>query len=214
MHARTQSAMTRWLAVQTAIHDRFVHSGRVRALCDAIAPLIPPQGSIADVGCGDGQLAARLAESRPGIVIEGYDVGVRRRPFIHVHPFDGRRLPLEPDSVDGVLLIDVLHHTEDPLSLLREAVRVTRDFLIVKDHRLGRPGARTTLRLMDWVGNRGHGVSLAGRYWSEAQWRAAWDELGLTVSYYSTALRLYPAPLRPFFETGLHFLAQLTKKGR
>jgi hypothetical protein len=63
---------------------------------------------------------------------------------------------------------------------------------------------------MDWVGNRPHGVVLPYQYWSEQRWLSAWRELGLRVDHYQTKLGIYPAPFRPAFEYGLHFLAKLT----
>ena len=80
---------------------------------------------------------------------------------------------------------------------------------IIKDHRLSRPGAKTVLRFMDWVGNRAHGVNLPYDYWSEATWRAAWERLRLSVEHYETRLGLYPPPARWLFESGLHFVARL-----
>jgi len=55
---------------------------------------------------------------------------------------------------------DVLHHTQDPAVLLREAVRVSRSFVLLKDHLDENILDDVTLRLMDWVGNRPHGVVL------------------------------------------------------
>jgi hypothetical protein len=65
------------------------------------------------------------------------------------------------------MLADVLHHTTDPMVLLREAARVARRSLIIKDHRTSRIGAAVTLRFMDWVGNRPHHVPLTYNYWPE-----------------------------------------------
>jgi SAM-dependent methyltransferase len=193
------------------VHAAMVFQRRVSRLASAIVPLIPPGSRILDIGCGDGSLAALVAEECPGASLEGLELVPRPRARIRVNAFDGRTVPLPDGSVDIVLLVDVLHHTEDPLVLLREAARVTRRALIIKDHRMGRMGATGTLRFMDWVGNRPHDVVLPYQYWAEDRWRAAWDELGLTVEHYQTELGLYPWPARWLFETGLHFLAKLSR---
>lgn len=190
-------------------HDRLVHGRRVRVLADAIAPLLDPGWRVLDVGCGDGRLAALLAARNPSLTIEGADVQVRGVTAVPVRRFDGRHLPWPDQSVDAVLLIDVLHHTEDPAALLGEARRVARCAVILKDHRVARPLARTTLRFMDWVGNRPHHVVLPYSYWTEAQWRLVWGQLGVHVDHYQTRLGLYPWPVRWLFDAGLHFLARL-----
>lgn len=202
-------------------HGRIVHSRRVLALAEAIAALLPAKDDVAavgappcrviDIGCGDGRLAALLLEKCPHITLEGYELSPRHDALIRVHAFDGRALPLEDQSVDIAILVDVLHHTDDPTILLREAARVARQGVILKDHRLARPLAKSTLRLMDWVGNRAHDVPLPYNYWSEQQWRDAVKALGLRITSWRTAIGLYPVWARPCFEWGLHFVARIDK---
>jgi SAM-dependent methyltransferase len=194
-----------------AIHGRLVHRRRARVIADVLTPWLPERGSVIDVGCGDGAIAAQLAARRPGLRIEGYDVKGRDDAAIPIHRFDGRTLPLADRSVDAVLLVDVLHHCELPSELMKEAVRVSRGPVLVKDHRLGHPGARVLLTAMDWVGNRPHGVVLPYNYWPEARWREAWDKLGLHPSRYRSHLGLYPFPFSLLLDSGLHFAAALER---
>jgi SAM-dependent methyltransferase len=167
---------------------------------------------VADVGCGDGDIAARIGRLC-GASVRGWDVMLRPHTHVPVEQFDGTRLPLADASVDVVTLVDVLHHTEDPSVLLREARRVAKRSVLLKDHRLARPFARSALRLMDWVGNRAHGVVLPYNYWPEARWRAAFREADLEVRSWRTDLGLYPWPASLLFERGLHFVAELAVPG-
>jgi SAM-dependent methyltransferase len=202
------------MTVLNTVHGRWVHTRRVRVLAERICPLLVGGWQVADVGAGDGSLGARLLERVPGLRMVGYDVLVRPRTAIPVMPMAGGRLPLPNGAVDAVLLVDVLHHTADPLELLREAARVARRAIVIKDHRTARPLARPTLRFMDHVGNRRHGVALPCNYWSDARWQAAWSELGLTLEHYQTRLGLYPRPAKWLFEDGLHFLARLRPRAQ
>ena len=63
---------------------------------------------------------------RPDLEITGVDVLVRPKNHIPVQLFDGRQLPFPDQSFDAVMFVDVLHHTDDPSVLLREAKRVAR----------------------------------------------------------------------------------------
>ncbi len=194
-----------------SIHGLLVHARRARVIAETIAPWLPAEGLVIDVGCGDGAVAAHLLAHRPGLRIEGYDVMGRADGAIPIHTFDGHRLPLADRSVDAVVLVDVLHHCESPGDMLKEALRVSRGAIVIKDHRLGHPAARALLAAMDWVGNRPHGVVLPYSYWSEQQWRSEWSVLGLHPARYQSRLGLYPFPFSVLFDTGLHFAALLER---
>jgi len=94
--------------------------------------------------------------------------------------------------------------------LLREAVRVARRALIIKDHSLQGFGAGLTLRVMDMVGNARHGVSLPYNFWSPAQWEKAAEALQLRTDKILTDLKLYPSVTDWIFGRSLHFLAHFS----
>jgi SAM-dependent methyltransferase len=197
------------MSVVGYVHGNFVHARRVRVLRDILANLVPSEARVLDVGCGDGLLASLVMENRPDIDIQGIDVLCRPETHIPVLSFDGTRIPYEDASFDVVMFVDVLHHTEDPLVLLREARRVARNSVIIKDHTKDGFLAGWTLRFMDYIGNARHGVSLPFNYWPELKWRAAFLELGLLLEAWEPRLRLYPVPADWIFGRSLHFAALL-----
>ena len=190
-------------------HLHLVHGRRVEVLARHLADLLPRDSSVLDVGAGDGHLADRVAQLRPDLRLIGVDVLVRAGARIPVQPFDGTRLPFDDNGVDAVMMIDVLHHASDQQTLLRETARVAKRRVVIKDHMVRGPLARPTLRFMDWVGNARHGVALPYAYWSEDQWREAFDRFGLRVTARRDQLGLYPWPASMLFERGLHFMAAL-----
>lgn len=195
------------------VHAGLIHPSRVRVLAGHIAPWLPRGGRVVDVGCGDGALAEAITHLRPDLQITGLDVLVRPAARIPVTAFDGRTIPQGDACFDTALLVDVLHHTETPEALLREARRVARA-VVVKDHTLTGWLAAPTLRVMDWVGNAAHGVALPYNYRTEAQWRAMFAALGLRTEAWLSELRLYPWPADCLFGRGLHFLTRLTPEER
>jgi len=193
------------------IHGGYVFKRRVRVLSTHLAELLPQNASVLDVGCGDGLIAKLIMERRPDVRIEGMDVLVRPRTHVPVKAFDGTKIPHGDASFDAVMFVDVLHHTDDPMVLLREARRVARQALVLKDHCRDGLLAGPTLRFMDWVGNARHGVVLPYNYWPKSRWDAGFAELGLAPEDYRSRIGLYPFPASLFFERSLHFIARLGK---
>jgi SAM-dependent methyltransferase len=191
------------------LHRRHHGRRRLRVLGEHLVDLLPRDASVLDVGCGDGLLTRFVADRRRDLDVRGTDVLVREGSHVPVEPFDGRTLPWSSDSFDVVVFVDVLHHAEDPFGLLRDAARVARRAIVIKDHTLEGPLAGATLRFMDRVSNRRHGVHLPYEYWTRARWNEALRQLALTVEIWRDQLGLYPWPVRFLFERQLHFAARL-----
>ncbi len=178
-----------------------------------LAELMPRQGRVLDVGCGNGLVAWSIRQVRPDVTIEGVDVLIQPSPHVPVRQFDGLHLPAEDASFDAVMFVDVLHHTDDPRPLLAEARRVSRSAIVIKDHLREGLLANATLRLMDHVGNARFGIRLPYNYWKRKQWQDEFGALQLEVEKWNEKLGLYAWPLSLWFDRSLHFIARLRKRG-
>jgi ubiquinone/menaquinone biosynthesis C-methylase UbiE len=195
--------------VVESVHEQYAKGRRTQVLAAHFADLIPQSASVIDVGTGDGSIAASVQAARPDVSLHGLEYQVRDDCAIPVEAFDGKTLPLADDSVDYVSFLDVLHHTVDPMVLLKEAKRVARRGLIIKDHlRQGFLGG-STLRFMDRVGNRRYGIELPNTYLAPDEWESAWKTLGLEAVEWRGDLGIYPAWADWWFGRGLHFFARL-----
>ena len=197
------------MSVLEKIHGGYVHRRRIRLLAAHLAELLPRNATVLDVGCGDGALAGLIRQRRPDVSLRGIDVLVRPQTAIPVEKFDGRTMPAADGSYDVVMFVDVLHHTTDPMVLLREARRVARHAVLLKDHTCDGWLARPTLRFMDGVGNARHGVELPYNYWPRRQWEKAFGELDLRVETWRGRLGLYPFWGDWLFGRSLHFVAKV-----
>ena len=190
------------------IHETYVRNRRVNVLARELTALLP-RGRILDIGAGDGLLASLIQKQNKDVTLTGIDVLVRDRSHIPILYFDGTVVPFADDSFDAVMLIDVLHHTEDPTVLLREAARVSREMIVIKDHLTDRFAAESTLLFMDQVGNRRYDVALPNNYWPTHKWFEIFRSLNLKLREWKPAVHLYPRPVDWFFGGSLHFIAQL-----
>lgn len=192
------------------IYENVYFDRRTRVLASSVGAMIPENANVLDIGCGNGQISSMIAAGRPGINIKGIDIMKRKEKcFIPVEVFDGKNIPYDDNSFDAALFIDVLHHIPDPRIILREAARVARKCIIIKDHNADRFLGNTTLRFMDWVGNARYGVVLEYNYLKRAQWKTAFSQLGLTESKYNNSLHLYWGPVDWIFGRSLQFVCRL-----
>jgi SAM-dependent methyltransferase len=190
----------------------FVFQRRARVLAELLAARIPQCASVLDIGCGDGTISSLIAHLRPDLSIQGVEYMVRPACKIECRPFDGSALPFPDASFDVCLFVDVLHHTQDPAILLREATRVTRSYLLLKDHLDESFFDDVTLRFMDWVGNRPHSVVLTYNYQGRKQWEEYFSDCGLVQESWTSHVPLYPWPFSLVVGRGLHFVALLRKQ--
>jgi SAM-dependent methyltransferase len=192
-------------------HGRAVVARRARVLAESLAAEIPLNASVLDIGCGDGTIASLIKSRLPGISIQGIEFAPRPNCLIECAPFDGTSIPFPSASFDVCMFVDVLHHTNKISALLSEACRVTRRFILIKDHLSQNKFDFATLQFMDWVGNRPYGVVLPYNYQSRAQWDQHFSQTALRLQNWQDHLPLYPFPFSLIFSRKLHFVALLDK---
>lgn len=88
-----------------------------------------PGGRALDVGCGVGQVVARLTEA--GFEAHGVDVSepniAKARKFSErCQLYDGKRLPFSDGFFQSAGALNVLEHVEEPEAFLQELVRVVQ----------------------------------------------------------------------------------------
>jgi SAM-dependent methyltransferase len=197
------------VSVLDRLHQRHASGRRIRVLSRYLSEILPERAAVLDVGAGDGSLARAIMARRPDVHICGIDVLVRPGARVPVEQFDGVHIPYEDRAFDAVMLVDVLHHTTAPIDLLREASRVARTAVIIKDHLADARFAVVTLRFMDRVGNARFGVALPYHYWRRAEWHRAFDQTGLSIELWRERLYLYPRFASAIFDRTLHMIALL-----
>ena len=201
------------LGLLERIHHRYVHLRRVKVLADELARLIPAGSLVLDVGCGDGTIDRAVMERAPSAKYAGIDVMARPVCAIPCSTYDGVSIPHTDGSFDVVQFIDVLHHTDSIEAVFAEAVRVSRRYVILKDHSFANRFEYEVVKWMDWVGNAPHGVRLPYNFKDLAWWRDLVDRNGLAIRAFNSRVALYPFPFSELFgRDGMDFVMLLEKR--
>jgi len=195
--------------VWAKLHTGYVQGRRAGVLARRLAEAIPRNCRVLDLGCGDGQISGLIQSQRPDLDIHGIDIIVRDRTYVPVTKFDGSHVQ-EPDaSHDVVMLVDVLHHCDSPEAMIKEARRVAKKTLVIKDVMNDQLLSDFTLRIMDIAANRRYRVPCPFNFWPYKKWMSTFEGLGVRVTDWQSSLGLYPWPANLFFERQMHFIAKL-----
>ena len=204
------------------LHQALSHGHRVDLLAERIGMHIEslvPRGRARclDIGCGDMTIADAIHEHSTRTDWRCIDVhplpqDLRRDSrWSKYRQFDGRTIPYDDNEFDVALLCDVLHHTpENAARLLAEAGRVATNVL-VKDHFEYGAYSRAMLRLMDFVGNWGYGVSVPDSYFTREGFVRLAGEQDLVITALDCGVELYEhlPVVRKALRPDWHFVAVL-----
>lgn len=192
-------------------HASFISQRRRKVIVNLLAQLLPNNRPLIglDVGCGKGEITKGVQQASCDIKITGIDVIKRKNAAIDVIEFDGKKIPFKDKSYDFTMLVDVLHHSDDPVALMKECVRASRKFIIILDHICNSKWDRVRLCFMDWVGNLGYGACLPHNFLSKNKWQELFRTVNVLCEDEIYKLNLYPSLFFYLFDDKLHFAARL-----
>ncbi len=145
------------------------------------------------------------------VKVEGVEKFRRGDEPIEVAAYDGDLMPFDDGAFDVVILADVLHHEEDELHLLRDAIRVARRTVIIKDHKPDGFFAHKRICFLDWAANNPYGVKCLFRYHTRKEWEGIYEQVGLKVVAEEETIDLYPPFFNEVFGKRLQYFAVLGK---
>lgn len=116
-----------WDAVRRALFGESVGS-------DAVLGLLDPTGVIADIGCGTGEVAQRIAPyvarviaiDRESAMIEAARKRLAGVRHVEFRRGDVKKLPLKDRELDGAVAMLLFHHLDDPAAATIEIARTLK----------------------------------------------------------------------------------------
>ncbi len=206
-----------------SFHRKSSHNNRLTILADLFVAIIKKYANenvmikCLDVGSGDMNIAARIAENFKNIEITCLDINDEtnvKTPSTKLvyKQFDGCNIPFSTKEFDFVLFSDVLHHTGNNLTkLISDAGRIGK-YVIIKDHFEFGWYSRFMLKFMDVVGNWAYGVEIPEKYFSPTNFNTIISSNNLKIIELNKEIDLYShLPIvRNILKKHWQFLAVIT----
>lgn len=165
-----------------AILEAVNTDGYKHAVANGLTPYLHNKDRILDVGCSDGKLSSELMRRNETLKILGVDVQLDLPARMPRALYNGNGLPFPDSTFDIVMAVDVLHHIKDMQGTLQEMSRVSRKYLLIKDHVWD--GSRITwwlLSFFDWCTNAPYGIPCAYNFPTLQRWHDYFSLLELNL---------------------------------
>lgn len=134
------------------------YRNRVADIFEKVLKPVAPVGPALDFGSGDGWFAQQFEDRALARTVKPIEVQDRPNAIRKPQIYDGARLPFADREFDLVYSVDVLHHCPDPVESLRDALRVSGQWFLLKDHTWRRYSSYLFLCALDELGNRKFGI--------------------------------------------------------
>ncbi len=163
----------------------FKSEASARRVFSKIRGYIKKGESVLDVGCGKG-LLGKLIFSELGNAVHLLDISEKDPDAgLSYKTYDGKTIPFEGKSFDAVVLVNVLHHANDPRALLKEVARVAKKRVIIVEYTYFNVFHRLANCLIDLrtlvLSNPNANVPLNFMQWDA--WVKVFDECGKTHGF-------------------------------
>ena len=142
---------------------------REEIIVEHVTPYLDARQRVLEIGAGNGVVAQMLQEATLAdfTLLDMVDYNQTRLP-LHLH--DGRALPFPDQSFDVAMAVFVLHHNPDPRPLVREALRVARNGVLIVENDVRGALKKPATRLIDSLEYVHRGVPPCYHTKSTAEW--------------------------------------------
>lgn len=140
---------------------------------------------VLDLGCGDGKVGEFLCARKSCTVtlMDVVDYNKTALPFVR---YDGRNIDYPDNFFDQVLLLTALHHSDDPMKVMNEALRVADDSVIIIESVYFNELHKQINKFFDWFYNRvlnNPEINVPFNFLTPSAWVALFEKIGGRVTH-------------------------------
>jgi ubiquinone/menaquinone biosynthesis C-methylase UbiE len=143
---------------------------RLNYLTKELTPFLKGFKKVLDLGPSSGILAYQISKKLPKTSFVGVDTHLQPKRYIKVIKYDGKKIPFPDNSFDCVMIIDMLHHDTRHEEVIREAKRVSKKYILIKDHYYENYLDFLVLKIADYIGNKPYNVNLPYAFLKLSEW--------------------------------------------
>lgn len=164
-----------WYQIFSKIYEK-----AARKMAEQCQEYIEKGEKILDLGCGSGIVASVFQDFFQAEVV-GVDIADSTVRDISFQIMSGKEIPFPDNSFDSVLIAFVLHHAKDPVSLLKEAKRISRKRIIVYEDLPEGPASSFFCRLHGFSFDRWFQNKKTTSFKKERDWKKIFNQLELDL---------------------------------
>lgn len=154
---------------------------RASLIANLILPYLKDKDIVLDLGAGSGKVTEAIL-AKKHLKLIPLDVADRcQATYLEIQRYDGEKIPFKTNYFDCVLLVFVLHHCEEPDLVLKEAVRVTKNKILVFEDKIESKVGFFLLKIWHTVVSILIGEDLFYSFRKDRAWQKKFKKLGLKV---------------------------------
>lgn len=138
-----------------------------------------------DLGCGNGVWALEISEKFGASVVLA-DIADANKTKLPFYLFDGSKADFPDKSFDVVLLNFVLHHTPNPIVILKEAIRLSRGKIIIYEDNASGIIPKMSTTLHGAIFNIVNRINNKATFHSFSEWKKIFISLHLKILFAKT----------------------------
>jgi ubiquinone/menaquinone biosynthesis C-methylase UbiE len=140
------------------------------------------EGAVIDIGAGRCLIGREIEKNNKNAKVTSVDVIDLNETDMELIIYDGKNLPFKADSFDSAMIAYVLHHCDDPVAVLKEAIRVCKGNIVIFED----IDVDITERVADFVANKVFNhkdINMTYNFKSKQEWLGVFKSLGLKTVY-------------------------------
>ncbi len=153
---------------------------RSKKIFEQTSPFVEGGSMLLDLGCGDGKVGEMFVQEH-GCKVTLMDIMDYQKTALPFHKYNGRETRFIDDQFEHVLLVTVLHHSDDPIAVMSEALRIASKSVIVIESVYFNDMHRVFNSFFDWFYNRvlnNPDVNVPLNFLPPKAWVSLFGELG------------------------------------